>query len=148
MSIEPTILVRAVAVDELLGERRVAERGRADGRPRGTDAERAGDVLRGPQPAAHLDVCPAERLGDDPRRDLQLARLPCPRAVEVDDVEPGHADRREPARDGDRVAVVGGLAREVPLLEPHDLSAAQVDRGQQLERPCSVDMPSPVLLPF
>ncbi len=124
-----------MAVDELASEGGVAERRRADGHPRGPDAERPGDVLRGPQAAAELDACPAERLGDDPRRDLQLARLPCPRAVEVDDVEPGHADRREPPRNGDRVAVIGRLAREVPLLEPHDLAAAQVDGGQQLERP-------------
>ena len=63
-------------------------------------------------------------------------------------MEPGHPDIGEPARHRDRIALVGRLACEVPLFEPHDLAAPQVDRGQQLERRWSVDMPSPVLLSF
>ena len=117
MSIEATIRVRPVAVDERRSERRIPERGRADGHARRPDPERARDGHRGPQaarrsPHAHRPV----RLGHDAGGELQLARLPRPRPVEVHDVQPGRADRGEPARDGDRIAVVGGLPREVPLL--------------------------------
>ena len=64
---------------------------------------------------------------------VQLARLPVPRPVEVDDVQPGRALRHEPRRHRDRVGLVGHLAVEVALTQADHAPAANVDRRQQLE---------------
>ena len=78
------------------------------------------------QAAADLDRA-LDRGGDPPHR-LEVARLPRPGAVEVDDVQvlgalPGPAQRRV-----DRVGVVGRLALVVALHQPHRGAAADVDR--------------------
>ena len=66
MSIEPTIRDgpwRATSSPANSGSRSAAVPTATRAAP---DAQRPGDVLRRPEPAAHLDPCPAERLGDDP----------------------------------------------------------------------------------
>lgn len=65
-----------------------------------------------------------------------MDRLPRPGAIEVHDVEPAGPRVGERGGDRDRVIGEGGLPGEVALFQPDDATAAQVDRGQDLERAC------------
>ncbi len=122
-----------MTLDEAGGKLGVADRGGAHGHPGGPGAQRPGDGLRRTQSPAELDADPAERLGDDGGGEIELSRLPCPRPVEVHDVDPRRPGIGELARDLARVCAVGGLAAEVTLAQADHPPAAEVDRRQQLE---------------
>ena len=124
-----------MAGDEVGGERRIPKDRRPHGDPRGARRESAGDGITGAQAPAELHAGAAARLGHDRRGELELLRLPHPGPVEIHDVEPSRTEGGKAAGNGDRVAPVAGLPREVPLRQPHDLPASQVDRRQQVERP-------------
>ncbi len=121
------------------GEVRVAEQGGPDHGPGGPGAEGARDRLGGPESTADLDLHPAVDLGDDGGGQPQLARLPCPCAVEIHDVQPAGPRVRERTGDGDGIVPVGRLLVEVAPAEAHHATVDEVDRGQQLElgTPCS-----------
>ena len=65
-----------------------------------------------------------------------MGATPRSSGVQVDDVEPPGARVGKAPRDGDGVVRVRGLARKVPLSEPDDATAAQVDRRKNLELAC------------
>lgn len=69
----------------------------------------------------------------DPPDHLRMTGSSIPRAIEVDDMEPVRSGGLERRRYGDRVVAVIIEPIEVPLLQPHDATIDQVDRGQDLE---------------
>ena len=87
------------------------------------------------------------------RRGVQLARLPVPRPVEVDDVEPGRPLGHEPRGDRDRVAAVGGLARRSRpaasrTTRPPRMSIAGSSSNTASGPTSDVDTHSPQLLAY
>ena len=119
---------------DVVDERRVAHRGRAhhDAGDAGV-GERPGVVDRA-HAAAGLHGRPPGDRGDDRRHDAAVRRLTRARRVEVDDVDPRRALLGEVRGDGDGVVAVHGLGRVVALAQPHDVAAAQVDRGIETHR--------------
>ena len=122
------------AATSVANERRVPERGRAE-----DDAARAGresrrstsPIERTRRPTSTVARRPDGR--DDLCDDAELRRLPCPRSVEIDDVEDRGAGVGEALRHLDRVVAVDRLPAEVALLQPNDATTAKVDRRDHVE---------------
>jgi hypothetical protein len=123
-----------VPVHEAGGKGRVAKGRGADHGAGGAAIEnlRHGGVRA--KPAGDLAPDTVPDALDDPPHGLDVRPLPCPRAVEVDDVEPLGAVRRECLRDGCRIIAVRRLLVEVALTEPDDSAVPEVDRREQRER--------------
>jgi hypothetical protein len=70
---------------------------------------------------------------DDASDQLGLRDLSSPGAIEVDHVQPASAPPDEGRGRRDRVGPEHGLGVELAALEPHDLTATEVERSQDLE---------------
>ena len=121
---------------QLAGERRGRQGRGPDDRP-GRPA--LDDLGHGPgiaQAARDLDPNTLPDCRGDGRDDRAMRRDAGPGGVEIDDVQPRRARRRELERGRDRIRVVCGLPVEVALGEPDHASPTQVDRRQDVEGPC------------
>jgi hypothetical protein len=128
--------VRAVGRHETCGKVGVAKGRRPDDDAGSTPVEHLGDRVGRAQSAGDLDTDGRVHGGDDRFDGLAVDRRTRPSRVEIDDVEPRRAFRREVPRHGPWVVAVRSFTAEVALLEPHDSPAAEVDRGEQLEVAC------------
>ena len=128
--------VGAVALDQPPDEGRIGECRRPDDCAPGTRCQDCCDRLLVPEAARDLDSCPVPDCRDD-RLDLSaVGRLAGPCAVEVYHMQPSSSRLDEPGRDRRRIRCIDRLAREVALLQPHDVTTAQIDRRQDLEGHC------------
>src|SRR5439155_6242023 len=90
--------------------------------------------------SAGLD--PAGDGGTDRLDDRQVGAFSGASGVEVDDVNPLRACVGEDVRHAHRVVAVHRLGCEIAPVQPHDLPAAQVDRGIQVEGHAPTARPS------
>ena len=67
--------------------------------------------------------------------------MPCPRRVEIDDMDPLRTGGFELARDAHRVVVVDGLVGEVALTQTDAVPVAQVDGGKEIDHGGSQSVP-------
>src|SRR5262245_26186991 len=108
-------------------QRRIAHRHGPEDRTR--RARRQHGVDRGPVAQAATDLHGNLHRGADGGHQLRLHRTAGARAVQVDDVQPARARRREAARHRHRVVAVDRLAIVGALQEADAAPAAQVDGG-------------------
>ena len=133
------------AVDGVANEPRVPERGRAEDDAAGAGLERGVDVADRRIPPAASTVVRVPTAAAISATTPSWRRLPCPRSVEIDDVEDRGASVGEPLRDLDGVVAVDRLPAEVALLQPDDATTPKVDRRDHVER---LATRSSVMLPF
>ena len=115
--------------DPLRDRRRLLHRRAADDDT--VDAVAQQVVDHGQRTHAASDLQVDRVLARETQQQRTVRELPVARAVEIDDVQPGRAQRTVATEQLVRLEVVAGLGSEVAAQQAHAMAAAQVDRGDQ-----------------
>ena len=123
-------------LDQASREPSVLERRCSNNGPRRPGRQRPSNGALIPEPTCDLDRDSLPH-GLDDRTDLVVMRRDTRSgSIEVDDVQPPRPRRGEPSGHSRWLGSVDGLTVVIALTESHNLAAAQIDRGQDLEGRC------------